>query len=78
MRKDWKKLRPQRAARKDTGSEAISVEQLADRLGIGRNQAYDAVRSGLIPALRIGRRWVIPRASFERLLATTPAGASTA
>jgi excisionase family DNA binding protein len=40
----------------------------AAALRIGRNQAYEAVREKIIPALRIGERWVIPRAAFERLM----------
>ena len=37
--------------------------------GIGRQLAYDAVRRGEIPSIRIGRRVLIPREGFERMLA---------
>jgi excisionase family DNA binding protein len=47
----------------------VTVEDVAARLGIGRNQAYEAVRQGKIPAFRFGRRWLIPRAAFDRMLA---------
>jgi len=47
--------------------QGVTVEQLADILGIGRNQAYDAVRSGTIPALRIGRCWWISPATVEAI-----------
>ena len=46
----------------------VTVEDVAAKLGIGRNQAYDAVKSGLIPSLRLGRRWLISRRTLERLL----------
>lgn len=38
-----------------------SVPQLAAFLDIGRNTAYELVRSGQIQALRIGRKIRIPR-----------------
>lgn len=47
----------------------ITVEEAAARLGVGRNQAYEAARHGQIPALRIGGRWLIPVAAFEKMLA---------
>jgi excisionase family DNA binding protein len=37
-------------------------------LGIGRNSVYEAIRQRQIPALKIGRRIVIPRAALQRLL----------
>jgi excisionase family DNA binding protein len=46
-----------------------SVEDAARILGIGRNQAYAAVERGTIPALRMGRRWLIAHATLERILA---------
>jgi excisionase family DNA binding protein len=48
--------------------ETVSVPQAARILGIGRNSAFDAVRRGDLPALRIGRRLVVPRARLERML----------
>lgn len=46
----------------------ITVEQAAAELGIGRNQAYEAVHAGQIPSIRIGRRILIPKEAFERLI----------
>jgi len=39
----------------------ISVEQLTSVLGIGRNTAYNMVRSGAIKSLRIGTQYKIPK-----------------
>jgi excisionase family DNA binding protein len=47
----------------------ISVPEAARLLGIARMTAYAAVRDGTLPALRIGRRLVIPRVALDRLLA---------
>jgi excisionase family DNA binding protein len=59
----WKRVQAKRAA-----ADTLTLEEVARRLGIGRNQAYEAVQAGKIPALRFGRRWLIPRAAFDRLL----------
>ena len=47
---------------------ALSVEETANLLGISRNSAYEAVRQGQIPSLKIGRRILIPRLALENLL----------
>jgi excisionase family DNA binding protein len=44
------------------------VEEAARILGIGRSAAYEGIRRGEIPALRIGKRLVVPHAALERLL----------
>ena len=49
--------------------DTFTVDEVAERLGIGRNAAYDAIRRGELPALRIGRRIIVPRAALDRLLA---------
>jgi len=49
-------------------SLTVTVEEAAGILGISRTFAYEAVRRGELPAIRIGRRLVIPRAALARLL----------
>jgi excisionase family DNA binding protein len=51
----------------------LTVEETAQRLGIGRNQAYEAIRRGEIPVVRIGKRLLIPEAALERMLNTEAA-----
>jgi excisionase family DNA binding protein len=46
----------------------LTVPEVAARLGLSRNGAYDAVAAGHIPSIRIGRRLLVPRAALERLL----------
>jgi excisionase family DNA binding protein len=48
--------------------EATTIEEAARRLGIGRNQAYQAATRGELPAIRIGRRWIVPTAALNRIL----------
>lgn len=45
-----------------------TVEEVARILGIGRNTAYEAVRSGAIPSIRIGKRYVIPVDALDKML----------
>lgn len=46
----------------------LTVEEAAEILGLSRAFAYEAVRRGEIPSIRIGRRILVPRAALERLL----------
>ena len=50
----------------------LTVPEAAAKLGIGRNQGYEAARTGQIPTIRIGRRLLVPRLAFERLLEQGP------
>lgn len=52
----------------DEERHTLTVEEVAELLGIGRTTAYEAVHAGTIPSLRFGRRIVVPRAALERLL----------
>jgi excisionase family DNA binding protein len=49
--------------------KTIDVPEAAQQLGLSRNAAYEAVRRGEIPAVRIGRRLFVPRDAIDRLLA---------
>ena len=46
----------------------LTIEEMSLTLGIGRNTAYQAVRTGEIPSIRIGRRILVPVAAFEKML----------
>ncbi len=46
----------------------LSVEETAKVLGIGRNSAYEGVRTGEIPSIRIGKRILVPRLALEQIL----------
>jgi excisionase family DNA binding protein len=48
--------------------ETVRVDEAAQILGISRSTAYEAVRRGELPVIRIGRRLVVPRAALERML----------
>lgn len=46
----------------------LTVAEAARRLGISRSSAYEAVRSGVIPSLRMGRRLLVPVNGLHRRL----------
>ncbi len=52
----------------DTARLTYTVDEVAALLGIARCVAYQYVRAGVIPAERIGRRWLIPRRRFHAWL----------
>jgi excisionase family DNA binding protein len=45
-----------------------TIEQVAEMLGVGRSTAYDAVRRGELPVVRLGRRLLVPKAQLKDLL----------
>lgn len=45
-----------------------TIEEAARLLGISRGSAYEAVRRGELPVLKIGKRLLVPRAVLERIL----------
>ena len=47
----------------------LRVEDLMSILGIGRNTAYELVRSGKIRSIRIGRQLRIPKDAIQDYLA---------
>ncbi len=49
--------------------KTLTVTEAATFLGVSRHFAYQAVREGSIPSIRIGRRILIPIQAFEQLLA---------
>jgi len=48
----------------------LTVDEAAYLLNISRSLAYELIARGELPALRLGRRIVIPRVMLEELLGT--------
>ena len=49
-----------------TTSSRITVPEIASRLSIGRVAVYGMLEHGIIPAIRVGRRWIVTRYAYER------------
>jgi excisionase family DNA binding protein len=56
-------------ARNAPERETLSVIEAGRRLGLGKDAAYRAAKSGELPVLRIGRRMLVPRRALDRMLA---------
>jgi excisionase family DNA binding protein len=44
----------------------ISVPEIALRLDIGRLAVYAMLEQGIMPGIRLGRRWIITRHAYEQ------------
>ncbi|MGV3723556.1 MAG: helix-turn-helix domain-containing protein [Actinomycetota bacterium] len=49
--------------------DALTVEEAAAVLRIGRQAAYEAVRAGSIPSRKFGKRLIVPKELLRKLLA---------
>lgn len=52
----------------------LTVEEVAKVLRISRGSAYEAVRTGAIPSVRVGRVIRVPRHLLKSLLCETNGG----
>lgn len=50
--------------------ELLTVKELQQLLGIGKNTAYDLVRKNKVKCFRIGKLWKIPRRAIEEYITT--------
>ena len=55
-----------------------SVDEAAALLGLSRSMAYECIRRGEIPAIRFGRRVLVPRMAIDELLGHPPSPISPA
>lgn len=46
----------------------VTVTEAAEILGVSRTSAYELVRAGTLPSVRLGRRIVVTRRTLEGLL----------
>lgn len=43
----------------------ITIPEIARRLAIGRLAVYAMLEKGIIPGIRLGRRWIVTRHAYE-------------
>jgi len=55
----------------------VTVAEIARRLGIGRMAVYAMLEQQIIPAVRLGRRWIITRHAYEQWERTCGMGKRT-
>jgi excisionase family DNA binding protein len=44
----------------------MTVEEIARRLDIGRLAVYAMLEQGILPGIRLGRRWIVTRQAYEQ------------
>ena len=52
----------------DAEKTTLTVTEAAKLLGIGKNLAYEAIRRGELPCIKIGHRMLVPVAALERMM----------
>ena len=52
----------------------LTVEEAAQRLGIGKTLAWELVWAGVLPSIRLGRCVRVPRQALEEWIARTMNG----
>jgi excisionase family DNA binding protein len=60
----------------DIATATLKIEEAAKVLGISRNSAYAAAKSGDLPVVRLGKRMVVPKIALEKLLAGSGAASA--
>ena len=61
-------VRRQTVPRRISARPTLTVEETAELCGISRSLAYEAVRNGELPSVRVGRRILVPTARLEAWL----------
>ena len=49
-----------------TNCGRVTVAEIAERLSIGRLAVYTMLTKRIIPGIRLGRRWILTRRSYEQ------------
>jgi len=47
------------------GGSFMTTKEFCGRLQISSSAAYRMIKDGMIPAIKFGRRWKIPRSVFD-------------
>jgi excisionase family DNA binding protein len=50
----------------DSRAGRMTVPEIAGYLNVGRLAVYELLEQGIIPGIRLGRRWIITRHAFEQ------------
>jgi excisionase family DNA binding protein len=55
-----------------TGSQFLETDEVSAELHVSAEVVRQWIRQGKIPAVRIGKRWLVRREAFERWIAAQP------
>jgi excisionase family DNA binding protein len=45
-----------------------TLESIGEILHLGRSATYKAVKTGFIPTIRVGRRYLVPKDALQKLI----------
>jgi excisionase family DNA binding protein len=48
--------------------DVLSITEAAALLRLGRSLAYEAVQRGELPAVRVGRKWLVSKTSLQEFV----------
>jgi excisionase family DNA binding protein len=48
--------------------KTMNIKEVADYLGISRSLAYKLANEGVIPVIRLGTRWIVPKQKLDEFL----------
>jgi excisionase family DNA binding protein len=49
-----------------SSSSRLAISDIAQRLGVGRLAVYTMLEKGIIPGIRLGRRWIVTQSAYEQ------------
>ncbi|MBP1154536.1 MULTISPECIES: helix-turn-helix domain-containing protein [unclassified Paenibacillus] len=52
----------------DNGKVMLGVKDIMRKMGIGRDRAYEIIKSGQFPSKKLGRRYLVHEQVFENWL----------
>jgi len=58
-------------SQENTNALVLTVEEVRKQLRLSRGLMYEAIHTGQIPSIRVGRRILIPRVALDHLLTGT-------
>jgi excisionase family DNA binding protein len=44
----------------------LPIADIAKRLAVGKMAVYEMLEKGILPGIRLGRRWIVTRQAFEQ------------
>jgi len=61
-----------RTGRGNKNKLCYTVPEAAELLGFSRNFGYELARTKQIPIVRFGKRMLVPKAAFDKMLGVSP------
>jgi excisionase family DNA binding protein len=63
-----------RATAQSENRLTYTIQETAEKLGLGVNETYRAASRGDFPVMKLGRRFLVPRQAFDHFIATGKVG----